>query len=125
MRNVMRDKRLSDLVDKITNASKDILNAADKREKDPPEIPSTVLFVEKMVSSVIMEALTKNLSKDNKAVTQDEYEKTKREYARLKMAVQEAVAKGFTDAMEKFTEKDVEFYCLVKTVPAPPSKEYM
>lgn len=40
-------------------------------------------------------------------------------YGNLKISVQEAISAGFTGAMNKFTNKNLEYYCKIVPVPEP------
>ena len=51
------------------------------------------------------------------------YEYVKEAFVSYKAGIQEAVAAAFTAAMSNFSGKELEYYCLIKPVPEPPTKQ--
>lgn len=73
------------------------------------------MFVSRFVQMVVASAL-----EENKHVSDKELLKVMSE---TKMALQNAVAAGFQNAMTEFSGRQVEYYCQIKVVPEPVSNK--
>lgn len=80
-----------------------------------------VTFLASFIGAVLYDTLAykpKDITDKN-----DLYEYTSANYNALKVSVQDAVAAGFQGAMQTFSNKQVEYYCLVKTFGEPVNKQ--
>lgn len=75
-------------------------------------------FVQELVLRVVYEALNSSPDGADKV----RYEKTMSEFNLTKTILQDSIAFGFSDAMAKFTGKEMDYFCNITPVPDPTSK---
>lgn len=74
-----------------------------------------------IVGTVVLNTITEQF---DKKVSNTEVEKIlHKNYNNLKMAVQDSIATGFTEAMTKYSGKTCEYYCQIKPLPPPVNKQ--
>lgn len=114
-----RDEMTTTDVKRIVNETIKILNASKEEEANvAAELYFLTYYIMALVDKSLDTKKLKNLSKD------DKYETLRQSYETCKYNLQEAISYGFQTAMQKFSGKtDVEYYCSIKTVPSPISKE--
>lgn len=90
-----------------------------KRSDDPANINAEIQFISLFIETIVSRTLN---NKANAGTSKHQHaENLKTNYARVKFGVQESVALGFQEAMQRFSKQDIEFYCTVKPVPDPKS----
>jgi hypothetical protein len=90
--------------------------------KDKNDISHEVIFLNRMVAHLVDQAV--GIRRLKNATSEEQFEFVKNNYEKVKLGVQNAVGLAFQESMQRFSKNpDVEFYCLIKPVPAPISSE--
>lgn len=102
------------------SVSQEIYRTLDGIEKEKQGKLHTKLplaFLSRFVAITVYKTLTARPAhiKDNNAA----YEYTLKEFNELKVATANAVASGFTAAMQQYSGKEVDYMCLIKLMPEP------
>lgn len=96
----------------LLDATLKIISATRKQDEGvDTEVLFLKLFIEALVTKVLDDRAVKSLPK------QEQFNVVKKNYETLKLCIQEAVAVGFQDAIQRFAKMPIEYYCLIKTVP--------
>lgn len=100
-------------VEMLLAATFKILDSA-KRATDPDNIGAEITFINLFVQTLVSRTLN---DKANAGTSKTQHaENLKSSYGRVKFGIQEAVALGFQESMQRFSKQPIEFYCLVKPV---------
>lgn len=90
---------------------------ATKRSADPLNTDAEVKFINMFIETLVSRTLNSGV---NKTQTKKQQAETLRNsYAKVKLGIQESVALGFQEAMQRFSRQHLEFYCTIRTVMDP------
>lgn len=115
----LEENNTDEFVRTIVNATISMILAKGKDKKGMCA-DLAINFIAQFMGVLIYQALT--IDHPPGMTSQEKYERTKKNYENMKLAIQEAVSVAFKSAMISFSKKDIEYYCLIKTVPEQKSR---
>lgn len=116
--------KYEDLADQISSVlaheTIKLLKAQFPKESDYRLI--TQIFLSKYTAQIVYETLSEAAPPDCTDLNK-RYELTADKFKTVKASVQDAVSAAFSGAMRKFSGKEVDYFCQIKTVPPVANKE--
>lgn len=76
------------------------------------------LFLQEFIFRIVVETLERHTQGSDR----ERYTKTSEDFNKLKLAMQDSIANGFSDAVLAFSGKYLDYHCSIKPVPDPESK---
>lgn len=98
-----------------------ILTSRSKKTGEQRSIQPELYFISFMIKGLVENALNVKFKKTDS----DEYkfQVIKQNFEAVKFGIQEAVATAFQVALRHYSQKQIEYYCVIKPVPETTSKE--
>lgn len=82
-----------------------------KNAEDPNNISTEIQFINMFIETLVTRTLNRK-PVPNKS-KKDQFNELKVSFAKLKLCIQEAVALGFQEPMQKFSKHSIEYYCII------------
>ncbi len=113
-KNIMQLQQDNDHMRYLVRTTRELLRSVDG--KSDLSIPFIRFFLTSLVTSVLMETMPKDWSK------QKQHDHIHNNYKELKKSIEDLAADAFSNALSSYSGKNCEYYCQITVVPNPVNK---